>query len=566
VLLQVRRSWPVLLVLVLLAVWPLRASLLGGDIPGAGPDVLSTLWGMWWFGQEWLGAAWGGWTPLANYPSGAWGAVLSPLSGIVYSLTEPLVGIGRAAAAADWVQAAGLAVATALLARRLGCSMAGALAAGLVPLGMRYTWYGLGEGSVVAIAALFVPMGLFYLIETLEAPCTKSAACAAACMALVALENPYLAPVLPTVALAQVLWTLRRGLRKGPWRDPNRRTAAFLAAALTAGSAGILGVSALYGRVASPDYPPRIVVETRQLGPWLFEVIDKPWARLDPVDMFRPNQVRWTLDVFAGEGAQGGDYLGLAALALALSSAFLVGRRAWPWLVVGLGSVMLALGSVSGIVPLPFLVLNDIMDAVARPLTQPTRFLCVAGVGLGVAAGLAVDALARLPIPHARWGAVAVLALDGLLLGGLGMALPLTQVPDAPCVRDLRGEEGAVLVWPGDASFWEGDLPRIWLFQLLHELPSANPGIASWALHGGRSRDALKTQGGFAYRSFEGTHMGEPTGTPQISWLADQGFRWLVVDVERDPGQLAWARRHFGPPVAECGIAVVHRIDPTASK
>jgi len=554
VLQELRRSAPALLVLMLLACWPVRQSLLHDTIPGAGPDVLSTLWGMWWFGQEWLGAAWGGWTDLANHPSGVWGAVLSPLSGIVYNLAEPLLGIGRAAAVTGVVQAGGLAAMTALVASRLGCSLPAVLAAGLVPLGMRYTWYGLGEGSVVAIAALFVPLGLYFLLDCLERPSRRSVVAAAAAMALVALENPYLAPVLPTVALAQLGMTVAQ---RGP-----RATALNLAGALGLGSAGILGVSALYGRVASPDYPPRIVEETRVLGPWTLEVIDKPWARLDAVDMFRPADVTWTLDVFAGQGAQGGDYLGLAGLGLALVGGALAWGRAWPWLVVGFGSVLLALGSVSGGVPLPFLVLNEVMDGVARPLTQPTRFLSVAGVGLGVAAALGVDGLRRLPVPRAAWLAAAVVAADGLVLGGLSLVLPETALPDAPCVESLRDQDGAVLIWPADASYWEGDLQRTWLFQLLHERPSANPGIASWALHEGRARDRLKHQGGFNYVSYEGTHMGEAMGTPQRAWLVEQGFSWVVVDVERDPGQVAWAERHFGPPVDACGTAIVHRITP----
>jgi hypothetical protein len=554
VLQEVRRSWPALVVLALLACWPLRASLLHDTVPGAGPDVLSTLWGMWWFGQEWLGAAWGGWTDQANHPSGVWGAVLSPLSGVVYNLAEPLVGIGRGAAVVGVVQAAGVAGATTLLARRLGCSLGAGLAAGLVPLGMRYTWYGLGEGSVVAIAALFVPLGLIALLDCLERPSRSAVIAAAACMTLVALENPYLAPVLPTVALAQAVWATIR--------ETDRRPAGHLAAALVAGSAGILAVSALYGRVASPDYPPRIVEETRRLGPWLLEVIDKPWARLDPVDMLRPVDVRWTLDVFAGEGAQGGDYLGYAGLALTAVSLVLVGRRAWPWALIGLGSVVLALGSMAGVVPLPFLVLNDLMDAVARPLTQPTRFLSVAGVGLGVATALAADALTRFRWLRAPWVVAAAVAADGLFLGGLGLSLPQTALPDAPCVEDLRDEAGGVLIWPGDASYWEGDLSRVWLFQLLHEQKSANPGIASWALHGGRARDRLKQHGGFNYVSYEGTHLGEAMGSPKPTWLYEQGFRWVVVDVERDPSQVAWAARHFEPAVAECGAAIVHRITP----
>ncbi len=176
-------------------------------------------------------------------------------------------------------------------------------------------------------------------------------------------------------------------------------------------------------------------------------------------------------------------------------------------------------------------------------------------------AGLAADALASRQ-RMGPWIASAVLALDALVFGGLSLTLPTTELPDAPCVRDLREEEGAVLVWPGDGSYWEGDIGRISVFQLLHERPSTNPGITSWSLEGGRARDALKKKGGFRYISYKNTHMGEAMGTPQRGWLLENGYRWVIIDVERDPTQVQWGARHFGPPVAECGTAIVHRIEP----
>ena len=121
------------LVLFLLPLWPLRTSLATGEIPGAGPDVLSTLWGMWWFGQEWLGAAWGGWTGLANggldsngRAFGAYGSVLSPLSATVWNVLEPIVGIGRSMALVGALQLGGF-----------GCLYR--------PIGSRFEWKSRGS-------------------------------------------------------------------------------------------------------------------------------------------------------------------------------------------------------------------------------------------------------------------------------------------------------------------------------------------------------------------------------------------------------------------------------------
>ena len=46
--------------LALLVAWPLRRGFLWNYVDGAGPDVLSTLWGMWWFQQVGLGGMVGG--------------------------------------------------------------------------------------------------------------------------------------------------------------------------------------------------------------------------------------------------------------------------------------------------------------------------------------------------------------------------------------------------------------------------------------------------------------------------------------------------------------------------
>ena len=76
-------------VAVLLSLWPSRAALLAGEIPGAGPDVVSTTWGMWWFSQTLGGAAWGEATDLVNVPYGAYGSVLAPVTAAAMDSRDP---------------------------------------------------------------------------------------------------------------------------------------------------------------------------------------------------------------------------------------------------------------------------------------------------------------------------------------------------------------------------------------------------------------------------------------------------------------------------------------------
>ena len=203
-----RRFWPALaLVVGALALWPQRTALRAGDAIGAGPDVVSTLWGMWWFSQEWLGAAWSGWTGWVNHPYGAFGTVLSPSSAITWSLTAPLVGAGAASVVTAVVQLTAFALGIAWLARLVGGSRIAATGAALSALVGRYLLFGLGEGSVVAIAAVPIPLGLGLLL-TIDKE--RRWIGAGLCMAGAAIENPYLAPVLPAVGALSLLRALRQ--------------------------------------------------------------------------------------------------------------------------------------------------------------------------------------------------------------------------------------------------------------------------------------------------------------------------------------------------------------------
>ena len=147
------------ILLLLAAAWPFRQAWIAGALPGAGPDVVSTVWGMWWFQQSWTGAAWGELSPLVNAPNGAYGSVLSPSSALLFAISEPLLGIARAACLAALLQVAGLAFGVVWLARRLGLSSLASWAAGFFTLVGRYLIYDTGEGSLVAIAALPLPIG-----------------------------------------------------------------------------------------------------------------------------------------------------------------------------------------------------------------------------------------------------------------------------------------------------------------------------------------------------------------------------------------------------------------------
>ena len=491
-------------------------------MPGAGPDVISTLWGMWWAGQVGLLPATGSATELVNVPYGATGAVLSPMGAAAWMITAPLLGPARAAGVVAWLTVAGLAAGIGWLATRVwpGIGAWGALAAVLLALSSRYLFFGVGEGSPVAVAALPLPLGLGALLAARREQ-WLAAPLAALMMAWTAAENPYLAPVLPAVTL--LLWA--EALLRGRDGRP-------LLLALLGGAAGGAGGASLCGRAAL-------------LGQ-SWAVVDLPWARATPADLLWPGRVQWTLSATDAEAARGGRYLGWSGLLLGLGSlATPHRRRAAPWLLLAGVGVALSLGSLltPGLAG-PFLLLNGFMDAVARPLTQPTRFLVLVLIGLGVAAAYTVTELrSRLGV-RAVVGVLLLMLGEGIAAGGLGLRLPQTALPPADACLTVMAAAGGggVLLWPWDGVDLEQSTAQ--LYQIRHGLPTPQTGIASWAQsEAGRAADEVRGAGWAPGR----------VERLNINKLLELGYRWAIVDAGVDPvGGAQVAAKLAVPPQATC--------------
>ena len=188
----------IILLTAALAAWPMRTGLLHGNMVGAGPDVSTTLWTMWWFQAEWAGAAWGGESNLFNFPWGGSGAILSPFTAATWSVLEPFVGPAVAGSITTWSQVTLFGLTIVWLAKTVGLSTKAALIALLATFTQRYLFYGVGETSVVGITALPVTIGLIALINIQSFPKSRLwVLVAIACTAIQPLENPYLTPVFP---------------------------------------------------------------------------------------------------------------------------------------------------------------------------------------------------------------------------------------------------------------------------------------------------------------------------------------------------------------------------------
>ena len=167
-------------------------------------------------------------------------------------------------------------------------------------------------------------------------------------------------------------------------------------------------------------------------------------------------------------------YLGLSVVAIGLYG--LVHAKLWRWLALGVLCFALALGSVHFGLSGLFLFLNGLMDSIARPLTQPTRFVLVLQLVLAL----------HWPVPQS-WRfkntrgtplPAGFLLCDAFWVGGLGLGIPTTPLPEVDC-----SVTGPVLLWPHDAQ--DGAQSQSQLYQLSHEQPSPHTAIASWATTGG---------------------------------------------------------------------------------
>lgn len=516
-----------------LAAWPMRQGLFSGQMVGAGPDVTTTLWTMWWYQQEWTGAAWGGTSYLFNFPFGGTGAILSPITATTWALLDPLLGPNVAGSLTSWSQIALFGLAVAWLAREIGLSWAASYVALMACFCQRYLFFGTGETSIVGISALPIPLGLIGLIHLQKgSPQKLWFALAIACMGLQPLENPYLTPVLPGVALLMLS------------RPIGRRR---IALALLAGLAAIVVVGSIHKGATTLAYESTRPSSYVGWGSLSWPVVERPWAAAQFGWMFFPPETVWSEASHASVNAQGREYLGLSVLLLCAAGLWKFPKRTWYWFGFGLIGILLALGSSLGGVPGPFALLNGICIRLVRALTQPTRYLVLSHIGLALVAAWGFEAIRR-HSHRAGLAAAALLTLDAFTLGGLSLVLPTMKVPTPVCVTGLQEERGAVLVWPWDgADTYDPEAPsRSRMIQVAHGRPGATIGTGSWPLVG-RSfpGDTIRS-----YAWVEGFAGG--SGRINLQSLSNQGFRWIVADMTAPKRLLGNPTALFGSPVSTC--------------
>ena len=471
----------------------------GTSFAGTGPDVVSSVWAMWWFQHEWLSGAWGAKSILFNFPWGGQGAILSPCSAAVWAVLDWIVGPALATTLTTW----GMLAATMLgmiylgITLRLNRVALGAMA--MMVLAPRYIVFTLGETGVVGVAMLPMIVGLALVLQLEKQSDWTRWLFLMGMMGLQGVENPYLAPVLP---LALMVQTIR--LRQWHWLK------------LLMGGCCTMGAVVLLFRGASGDYESIRPSGYTQLFGLYFPAIERPWARADLFDLLSPKTVLWPAGSMDSIHIQGREYLGVSTFIIGLCG--VLERRLWWWIVLAIGGLLLTTGSDWNGFPSVFGLLNSIADVVVRPFTQPSRYFVLYTVGMGICVGCVVNRCGRVGLVL-----LSVIGIDAMMWGGLSLRMPTTIVPDSECLSESF--DAPVLVWPWDGAddqWFESSL-KSRLFQLRHEQAGATIATGSWALEG-------TVFPGKRLRDIGWRKAMDRQGDLNTELLYEWGYRYAIVD------------------------------------
>lgn len=488
-------------------------------------DLPAHLWTLWWATRP-DGAA------LANHPTGGVDFyVLEPVNLAVFALVEPVLGLAPAHHAGTLLAVVVAGLGGFGLGRTVGegpgreaAGFAGLLLLATSPPLLEalrdgtgeFTWVGLLALALAALWRLDARAGRRELLLAALA----LAACALACWYYGLMAG-----------LAGLLLGLCRGRR------------ALLATAL-AGGVALLLVSPLALAFHGSDLE----------RPWPVggDLLAHLWAGgggAEPDAWLREEPLHQRLAV-VGQGGQArlfwaAGLLGAAVLALRSAPGR---RRLWPWALVALLGLLLALGSrTAGGLPLPLLPLNRLLTWFARPLHLPFHFSTLAVLGLLV---LATAGLAASRRP--RRGLLllgGLVFLDLLVPPSSPLPLPSLRLPEGAALDHLAARPGgAVLDWPSIARREQAALDGEALRQLVHGHPIPRFPV--------RPTDALRDEGVAAARASRlasALQQAEPPEAVDTGDLVDLGYGWVLLDQEAAPADAASLSAWLGAPVAQDG-------------
>lgn len=373
-----------------------------GSVDG---DGAKHLWNLWWMRAEILQGPWGLETTLVNYPNGMRLYPIEPFNGLLALLIPlPPVPLSNLLAL---IHLSLMGIFTGALGRRI-CEYVrgdyilldperGGLIAGALAQGSAFSAFTLHVGVGELRQVWWIPLGLLCAWELREAALWGEwkrsilwSLALAASLAAAVLSCFYHGFFLATALAIWALATLR----------PNPQLLVGYALAASLSVAIVLPVvhtfSSSYG--TDNQAPKEGFVDWMQN--WRQPVETYKHAALDPYEAIVPRTGERQQSDRQMMAYTGGRYLGLSTLALACLGILAAPRRALPWVIVGLGSFVLAMGTVpwwqgeqlnweGGRILLPLAWINRALSYTAEPLNFPARYLSVTTLALALLGSLA---------------------------------------------------------------------------------------------------------------------------------------------------------------------------------
>lgn len=347
-------------------------------------DAAKHVWNLWWMHHELWQGEWGLKTTLINFPAGLDLYPIEVANGLVTAwwplppvLTANLLAVAH-------VALTGLC--TSFLAWRVSRTALSAHVAGAVAQGSAFTAFTLHAGVGELRQAWWIPLGLAAAIGARDSLRMRDFMLLGVTLAAATLACFYHGFFLATAVAVYALCTPARS------RELWRGWAAAAALSLLIVVPIVKVFASAYG-TDNPAHAAGFIAWMRSgLPTESFQV-----TSLQLHELIRPDRTLSTDFSRPFEAYLGGRYLGGFTLLLGALGLAAAPRRVWPWALIVVVGIVLALGNtlwlagrlVEPTILLPLALLNKGLGYVAEPLNFPVRYLAISSFALAVLAGAA---------------------------------------------------------------------------------------------------------------------------------------------------------------------------------
>jgi hypothetical protein len=419
------------------------------------------------------------------------------------------------------------------LARALLDNRVAALFAGFIYAFAPYHMQPLLGGALEIVAVQWIPLYVILLMAMLSRPSAWRIVAAAVALVITTLSSHY-------YGLFCVVYTLLHvGIALLLVPDRRYRLAVM---------AGAAGIAVIWIAALVPFVWPVNVLQANVPGDWYSRQVYHSVALVDlaALNVQHPlwgDYARRWLHALHPFGVETGVSPGVAVYALVLYGCVRSWKRTWPWLLLALLLLVLALGPELKIdgrptdIPLPFKLLDTLGPF--RNSSRPSRFVALMMVPISVLAGFGVQAIWR---RSGRYALRVVAGIGVVLLCELAVApWPILPIRVDPLHARLHDESnpGGVLELPP-----RNDDSQYMMNQMCHGRPLAGGYLARTPNYSLAAHDSTVRQLWYAE---------QPTpdvfGAELADELATLGIRFVVLNTaDLSSSELARLRAHLAIP------------------